>query len=209
MDSENSNTVLSNKNYRKTAPKITQFNRSIKLLNRLESSRGSFDALNKVKQRCITTIVFVGLSGLWHILNIWKFHLLKKKLAIGEKKRFPPSMYKKKNLASRKSPPPPSIIFLMVHPQYNTLVTWAWDACVVTSCYLTPPKKGYITLDCCSASAGSRPYSWAIWVFSFRFDGSINLWLQRCAVSGLLKQLLSCRACFSLGSNPPFCLTLT
>ena len=64
LDSENSNTVLSNKNYRKTAPKITQFNRSIKLLNRLESSRGSFDALNKVKQRCIATIVFVGLSGL-------------------------------------------------------------------------------------------------------------------------------------------------
>ena len=71
------------------------------------------------------------------------------------------------------------------------------------SCYLTPQRKGYITLDCCSASAGSRPYSWAIWVFSFRFDGSINLWLQRCAVSGLL----SYRACFSL-SNPPFCFAL-
>ena len=28
------------------------------------------------------------------------------------------------------------------------------------------------------------------------FHGSINLWLRRCAVSGLLKQVLSCRACF-------------
>ena len=107
LDSENSNTVLSNKNYRKTAPKITQFNRSIKLLNRLESSRGSFDALNKVKQRCIATIVFVSLSGLWHILNIWKFHLLKKKLAIGKKKEISTFHVQKKNLASLKSPPPP------------------------------------------------------------------------------------------------------
>ena len=208
MDSENSNTVLSNKNYRKTAPKITQFNRSIKLLNRLESSRGSFDALNKVKQRCITTIVFVGLSGLWHILKIWKFHLLKKKLAIGKKKKDFHLPCTKKNLASLKSPPPP-IIFLMMHPLYNTLVTWAWDVCVVTSCYLTPQRKGLKTLDCCRATSGSRPYSWAIWVFSFRFDGSINLWLQRCAVSGLLKQLLSCRAYSSLRSNPPYCLALT
>ena len=31
-----------------------------------------------------------------------------------------------------------------------------------------------------------------------------HLWLQRCAVSGLL----SCRACFSLRSNPPFCFAL-
>ena len=51
---------------------------------------------------------------------------------------------------------------------------------------------------CCRASAGSRPYSWSIWDFWFdgsmvpRFDG--HLWLQRCAISGLL----SCRACFSL-----------
>ena len=37
---------------------------------------------------------------------------------------------------------------------------------------------------------------------------SINLWLQRCAVSGLLKKVLSCRACFSLSSNQPFCLAL-
>ena len=41
-------------------------------------------------------------------------------------------------------------------------------------------------------------------------DGSMvpwfdrHLWLQRCAVSGLL----SCRACFSLRSNPPFCFAL-
>ena len=35
----------------------------------------------------------------------------------------------------------------MVHSLYNTLVTWAWDACVVTSCHLTPQRKGYITLD--------------------------------------------------------------
>ena len=54
---------------------------------------------------------------------------------------------------------------------------------------------------CCRASAGSRPYSWSIWDFWFYgsmvrwFDG--HLWLQRCAVSGLL----SCRACFSLRSN--------
>ena len=34
------------------------------------------------------------------------------------------------------------------------------------------------------------------------FDG--HLWLQRCAVSGLL----SCRGCFSLRSNPPFCFAL-
>ena len=40
------------------------------------------------------------------------------------------------------------------------------------------------------------------------FDGSINLWLQRCAVSGFFKQVLSCRACFSLRSNPPFCFAL-
>ena len=31
-----------------------------------------------------------------------------------------------------------------------------------------------------------------------------HLWMQRCAVSGLL----SCRACFSLRSNPPFCFAL-
>ena len=61
---------------------------------------------------------------------------------------------------------------------------------------------------CCRASAGSRPYSWSIWDFWFYgsmvrwFDG--HLWLQRCAVSGLL----SCRACFSLRSNPPFCFAL-
>ena len=40
------------------------------------------------------------------------------------------------------------------------------------------------------------------------FDGSINLLLQRCAVSGLLLQVLSCRACFSLRSNHHFCLAL-
>ena len=60
---------------------------------------------------------------------------------------------------------------------------------------------------CCQALAGSRPYSWAIWDFSF--NGSmVHLWLQRCAVSGLLKQVLSCGARFFLGSNPPFCLAL-
>ena len=38
---------------------------------------------------------------------------------------------------------------------------------------------------------------------------SINLWLQRCAVSGLLKQALSCRAFFSLRSKPPFLVWLS
>ena len=51
----------------------------------------------------------------------------------------------------------------------------------------------YSQLHCCRASAGSRPYSWAIWDFSF--NGSMvqwfNLWLQRCAGSGLFKQVLS------------------
>ena len=41
------------------------------------------------------------------------------------------------------------------------------------------------------------------------FDGSINLWLQRCAVSGLIKRMLSYRACFSLRSNPRFCFVPT
>ena len=46
------------------------------------------------------------------------------------------------------------------------------------------------------------------------FNGSMvswfdrHLWLQRCSVSGLLKQVLSYRACFSLGSDPPFCFAL-
>ena len=56
--------------------------------------------------------------------------------------------------------------------------------------------------NCCRASAGSRPYSWAIWDFSFNGSMvrcSINLWLQRCALISLLKQVLGCRACFSLG----------
>ena len=68
---------------------------------------------------------------------------------------------------------------------------------------------------CCRASAGSRPYSWSIW--DFWSDGWMVGWfhgsmvicdcsgpLQRCAVSGLL----SCHACFSLRSNPPFCFAL-
>ena len=38
------------------------------------------------------------------------------------------------------------------------------------------------------------------------FDGSINLQLQRCAASGLLKQVLSCRACFSFGATRHFVL---
>ena len=66
--------------------------------------------------------------------------------------------------------------------------------------------------DCCRASAGSKPYSWAIWDFSSMvpwFHGSVvHLRLQRCAVSGLLKQVLGYRACFSLRSNPPFCFAL-
>ena len=41
------------------------------------------------------------------------------------------------------------------------------------------------------------------------FDGSINLWLQHCAVSGLIKRMLSYRACFSLRSNQRFCFVPT
>ena len=41
------------------------------------------------------------------------------------------------------------------------------------------------------------------------FHGSIvNLWMQRFVVSGFLKQVLSCHACLSLRSNPPFCFAL-
>jgi len=68
--------------------------------------------------------------------------------------------------------------------------------------------------SCCRASAGSRSYSWSIW--DFWLDGSMvpwpwfdgHLWLQRCAVSGLLAAtpvfllgatrhfvLLSCKIC--------------
>ena len=58
----------------------------------------------------------------------------------------------------------------------------------------------FARFHCCRASAGSRPHSWSIW--DFWFDGSMvpgfgrHLWLQRCAVSGLL----SCRACLSLST---------
>ena len=41
-----------------------KFNTSIKFINRLESRRGSFQAMNKVKQKCIATIDFVGFEGI-------------------------------------------------------------------------------------------------------------------------------------------------
>ena len=74
--------------------------------------------------------------------------------------------------------------------------------------WLTKGSLFILTFHCCRASAGSRPYSWAIRSMVQWFNGSIvpwfhgHLWLQRCAVSGLLKQVLSCRACFSPRSNP-------
>ena len=66
----------------------------------------------------------------------------------------------------------------------------------------------FIANNCCRTLAGSRPYSWwAVW--EFWFNGSMVqsiCELQHCAVSGLFKQVLSCRACFSLSSNPHFVL---
>ena len=63
--------------------------------------------------------------------------------------------------------------------------------------------------NCCRASAGSTHILERFEIFLVRwFDGSMVQWFHGSISKVTNEQVLSCRACFSLLSNPPFCFVL-
>ena len=60
--------------------------------------------------------------------------------------------------------------------------------------------------NCCRASAGSTHILERFEIFWF--DGSMVQWFHGSISKVTNEQVLSCRACFSLLSNPPFCFVL-
>ena len=102
------------------------------------------------------------------------------------------------------------------YTSYNVLM-FTWYLCIFLKGTLNleprsvvcPAPSALILVTCSNVFFLLPGISWQQTIFLIHlrflvpwFDG--HLWLQRGAVSGLL----SCRACFSLRSNPPFCFAL-